>query len=80
LIFTNLLMLKNLHEMSGLSKQVRAGMRLIRYGVSRERVRKVEKGIIGKMRDFLKCEIPDFGSYTDNAIAWLSLTGHSGDE
>jgi RNA polymerase sigma-32 factor len=34
-----------------------------RYGISRERVRQVEKNIIKKMRDFFKNEIPDFGPY-----------------
>lgn len=35
-----------------------------RYGISRERVRQVEKNIIKKMRDFFKREIPDFESYS----------------
>ncbi|UCD31802.1 MAG: RNA polymerase factor sigma-32 [Desulfobacterales bacterium] len=34
-----------------------------RYGISRERVRQVEKNIIKKLRDFFKREIPDFDSY-----------------
>ena len=34
-----------------------------RYGISRERVRQVEKNIIKKMREFFKREIPDFDSY-----------------
>ncbi len=34
------------------------------YGISRERVRQVEKNILKKMRDFFKREIPDFASYT----------------
>ncbi len=37
-----------------------------RYGISRERVRQVEKNIIKKMREFFKKEIPDFASYTDD--------------
>ena len=37
-----------------------------RYGISRERVRQVEKNIIKKMREFFKREIPDFASYTEN--------------
>jgi RNA polymerase sigma-32 factor len=37
-----------------------------RYGISRERVRQVEKNIIKKMRDFFKKEIPDFASYTED--------------
>ena len=37
-----------------------------RYGISRERVRQVEKNIIKKMREFFKKEIPDFASYTEN--------------
>jgi RNA polymerase sigma-32 factor len=38
-----------------------------RYGISRERVRQVEKNIIKKMRDFFKNEIPDFSAYTEGA-------------
>ena len=34
-----------------------------RYGISRERVRQVEKNVIKKMRDFFKKEIPDFDVY-----------------
>ncbi|MFZ5568812.1 MAG: sigma-70 family RNA polymerase sigma factor [Thermodesulfobacteriota bacterium] len=34
------------------------------YGISRERVRQVEKNIMKKMRDFFKREIPDFEAYT----------------
>ena len=36
-----------------------------RYGISRERVRQVEKNIIKKMREFFKREIPDFDSYSE---------------
>ncbi len=36
-----------------------------RYGISRERVRQIEKNVIKKMRDFFKSEIPDFESYTN---------------
>ncbi len=36
-----------------------------RYGISRERVRQVEKNIIKKIRTFFKKEIPDFASYLD---------------
>jgi RNA polymerase sigma-32 factor len=35
-----------------------------RYGISRERVRQVEKNIIKKMREFFQQEIPDFDTYT----------------
>ena len=35
-----------------------------RYGISRERIRQVEKNIIKKMREFFKRELPDFSSYT----------------
>jgi RNA polymerase sigma-32 factor len=38
-----------------------------RYGISRERVRQVEKNIIKKMREFFKKEIPDFASYTEGS-------------
>ena len=40
-----------------------------RYGISRERVRQVEKNIIKKMREFFKKEIPDFASYTEGSTA-----------
>jgi RNA polymerase sigma-32 factor len=40
-----------------------------RYGISRERVRQIEKNIIRKMRDFFKNEIPDFASYADDGDA-----------
>lgn len=36
-----------------------------RYGISRERVRQIEKNVIKKMRDFFKNEIPDFEAYTN---------------
>ena len=39
-----------------------------RYGISRERVRQVEKNIIKKMREFFKREIPDFASYSDESV------------
>ncbi len=39
-----------------------------RYGISRERVRQVEKNIITKMREFVKEEMPDFMSYIDNVV------------
>jgi len=35
------------------------------YGISRERVRQVEKNVIKKMKDFFKREIPDFDNYSD---------------
>jgi RNA polymerase sigma-32 factor len=38
-----------------------------RYGISRERVRQIEKNIIRKMREFFKREIPDFASYSEDA-------------
>ncbi len=34
-----------------------------RYGISRERVRQVEKNIIKKLRTFFKQDMPDFDSY-----------------
>ena len=40
-----------------------------RYGISRERVRQVEKNIIKKMSEFFKKEIPDFASYTEDGGA-----------
>jgi len=38
------------------------------YGISRERVRQVEKNIIKKMREFFKREIHDFSAYTDENV------------
>jgi RNA polymerase sigma-32 factor len=40
-----------------------------RYGISRERVRQVEKNIVKKMREFFKREIPDFAAYTEESPA-----------
>jgi RNA polymerase sigma-32 factor len=40
-----------------------------RYGISRERVRQVEKNIIKKMREFFKREIPDFAAYTEETLS-----------
>ncbi|MBW1695392.1 MAG: RNA polymerase factor sigma-32 [Deltaproteobacteria bacterium] len=40
-----------------------------RYGISRERVRQIEKNVIKKMREFFKREIPDFRSYTNGGVA-----------
>lgn len=37
-----------------------------RYGISRERVRQVEKNILKKMREYLKNEIPDFAAYSED--------------
>ena len=37
-----------------------------RYGISRERVRQVEKNIIKKMREYFKQEIPDFHAYSED--------------
>ncbi len=36
-----------------------------RYGISRERVRQVEKNVIKKIKEYFKREIPDFESYLD---------------
>jgi len=38
-----------------------------RYGISRERVRQIEKNIIKKIRDYFKQEIPDFAAYSENS-------------
>jgi len=38
-----------------------------RYGISRERVRQVEKNIVKKMREFFKKEIPDFAVYSEES-------------
>ncbi|WP_231714423.1 sigma-70 family RNA polymerase sigma factor [Desulfonema ishimotonii] len=39
------------------------------YGISRERVRQVEKNVIKKMREFFKREIIDFDSYAEGSTA-----------
>ena len=39
-----------------------------RYGISRERVRQIEKNVVKKMREFFKREIPDFQAYTGGDI------------
>ena len=36
-----------------------------RYGISRERVRQVEKNVIKKIKEYFKRELPDFESYID---------------
>lgn len=36
-----------------------------KYGISRERVRQIEKNIIKKMKDYFKREIPDFDSFSE---------------
>jgi RNA polymerase sigma-32 factor len=40
-----------------------------RYGISRERVRQIEKNVIKKMREFFKNEIPDFDAYTTKSAS-----------
>ena len=40
-----------------------------RYGISRERVRQVEKNIIKKLRSFFKQDMPDFDSYDSVEIS-----------
>ena len=40
-----------------------------RYGISRERVRQVEKNIVKKMREYFKREITDFAAYTEETSA-----------
>lgn len=39
-----------------------------RYGISRERIRQVEKNIVKKMRDYFKQEIPDFNFYSEEGV------------
>ncbi len=36
-----------------------------RYGISRERVRQVEKNVINKIKEYFKRELPGFKSYID---------------
>ena len=38
-----------------------------RYGISRERVRQVEKNVMKKIREYFKRELPDFKSYIDTS-------------
>ncbi len=38
-----------------------------RYGISRERVRQVEKNVMKKIREYFKQELPDFKSYIDTS-------------
>uniref|UniRef100_A0A7C4RQJ8 RNA polymerase sigma factor n=1 Tax=Desulfatirhabdium butyrativorans TaxID=340467 RepID=A0A7C4RQJ8_9BACT len=40
-----------------------------RYGISRERVRQVEKSIIKKMQEYFKDELPDFATYIEDGLA-----------
>jgi RNA polymerase sigma-32 factor len=39
-----------------------------RYGISRERIRQVEKNIVKKMREYFKNELPDFASYLEDNL------------
>lgn len=39
-----------------------------KYGISRERVRQIEKNIIKKMKEYFKNEIPDFDAYADRNL------------
>ena len=40
-----------------------------RYGISRERVRQVEKNIIKKLREYFKREIPDFDFFNSVSVS-----------
>lgn len=40
-----------------------------RYGISRERVRQVEKSIIKKMQEYFRDELPDFATYIQDGLA-----------
>jgi RNA polymerase sigma-32 factor len=39
-----------------------------KYGISRERVRQIQKGIITKFRDSFKIYMPDFAAYNDRSL------------
>jgi RNA polymerase sigma-32 factor len=39
-----------------------------KYGISRERVRQIQKGIITKFRDSFKNYMPDFAAYNDRSL------------
>jgi RNA polymerase sigma-32 factor len=41
----------------------------VKYHISRERVRQVEKNIIKKIKDYLKNELPDFASYIEDGLS-----------
>ncbi len=45
-----------------------------RYGISRERVRQVEKNVVKKMREFFKEGLPDFDSYVEDVQSELTET------
>ncbi|MGD8273784.1 MAG: RNA polymerase factor sigma-32 [Desulfobacterales bacterium] len=40
-----------------------------KYGISRERVRQIQKGIIAKLKDSFKHELPDYASYSESGIS-----------
>jgi DNA-directed RNA polymerase sigma subunit (sigma70/sigma32) len=38
-----------------------------RYGISRERVRQIQKNIIAKMKESFKHTLPDYAAYSEGA-------------
>lgn len=39
-----------------------------RYGISRERVRQIQKGIIAKLKDSFKYDLPDYATHTEGGL------------
>jgi RNA polymerase sigma-32 factor len=39
-----------------------------KYGISRERVRQIQKGIITKLKDALKHDLPDYAAYSESGM------------
>ncbi|MGD9228838.1 MAG: sigma factor-like helix-turn-helix DNA-binding protein, partial [Desulfobacterales bacterium] len=38
------------------------------YGISRERVRQIQKNIISKMKDAFKCALPDYAACSEGGL------------
>ena len=38
------------------------------YGISRERVRQIQKGIIAKLKDSFKNNLPDYAAYIERGV------------
>lgn len=44
------------------------------YGISRERVRQIQKGIIGKLKDSFKQQLPDYTAYRAGGFNEINVT------
>jgi RNA polymerase sigma-32 factor len=40
-----------------------------KYGISRERVRQIQKGIIAKLKDAFKHDLPDYAAYSGSGMS-----------